>query len=532
MKNIFETPNKYRKYIINSKNLVSSNAKLYSGKSFICLFLTRFCGVGCPFCFFKSPPNKGTADIRDSFTEEGVDRFIQFANDSNVGYLQISGGGESFLKKKALLKCVAETHADRIMLVTSGMWAVDEYVAKAYVDSIAEAISRRKYPARVSIRLSISEGHSLKLAAKPLENLLKIFETFYRSHPYLTLQLKTFEGDKTLWTFLESLPHFTLEDIGENISDDLSLEKVIPWKKQVTFSSGYSTILGISRVFTPGLRPNLNDPHSIEDTINVYDQDLEFSERNFPSVVFNAQGQKGLDWLVEYNGNVCTWQNRVQDNPLNVYEDDYLTTQEKTFKDPLTLSYIEKGSLYRQKIISEVSPRAVTLMKAVSVRDYAGNCLFEDEKVRLYYTIRVLQDYLKEERVNEQELKKLPQELRTLIYESPEKLITLYKKARYSVVDQEINRKPPFKEFRDFLELLKLGHYDVSEDQVSQAIEHYNNYPECSEKIFHLREVAPEIGQDVEKRLTDRVIQIKPMKRLQQLSKPLSEETIAYSLAG
>jgi hypothetical protein len=168
----------------------------------------------------------------------------------------------------------------------------------------------------------------------------------------------------------------------------------------------------------------------------------------------------------------------------------------------------------------------------VSVRDYAGNCLFEDEKVRLYYTIRVLQDYLKEERVNEQELKKLPQELRTLIYESPEKLITLYKKARYSVVDQEINRNPSFKEFRDFLELLKLGHYDVSEDQVSQAIEHYNNYPECSEKISDLREVAPEIGQDVEKRLTDRVIQIKPMKRLQYPPRPLSEETIAYSLAG
>ena len=196
------------------------------------------------------------------------------------------------------------------------------------------------------------------------------------------------------------------------------------------------------------------------------------------------------------------------------------------------MSYIEKGTLYRQKIISEVSPKAVTLMKAVSVRDYAGNCLFEDEKVRLYYTIRVVQDYLKEERVNKQELKKLPQELQTLIYESPEKLITLYKKARYSVVDQEIKRNPSFKEFRDFLELLKLGHYDVSETQISQAIDYYNNYPECSEKISHLKEVAPEIGQDVERRLTDRIIQIKPMKRLQQPSKPLSEETIAYSLAG
>ena len=536
MKNIFQTPNKYRKFILDSKNLVSSNGEAYSGKSFICLFLTRFCGVGCPFCFFKSPPNKGTPDIRDSFTEEGVDHFIQFANDANVGYLQISGGGEPFLKKRALLKCISEVNADRIMLVTSGIWALDKNSAQAYVENILEAISKREKQARVSIRLSISEGHSFKLGVKPLVNLLQLFETSYRSHPYLTLQLKTFENDKTLWTFLDSLAHYDLKDIGENVSDDLVIEKIIPWKKKITFTSGYSTILGISRVFTPGLRPNLSNPSSLEDTIDVYDRDLEYSERNFPSVIFNSKGQRGLDWLVEYNGNVCTWQNRVQDNPLNVYEDDFEKTRNETFKDPLTLSYIEKGSLYRQNIISEVSPRAVTLMKAVSVRDYAGNCLFEDEKVRLYYTIRVLQDYLKEKRVNELTLKNLPKELRDLIYGTQETLITLYKKAQYSIVDQEINRYPSFKEFRDFLELLKLGHFDVSEKQISQAISYYNQYPECEEKISHLKEIAPKFGQDVEKRLTDRVIQIKPMKTLEASSdskNQINKKTqITYDLAG
>lgn len=100
MKNVFNSPAVYRRVILEAPNLVRYDTKCYQGKSFICLFLTRFCGVGCPFCFFKSPPNKGISDIRDSFTEEGVDKFIQFANEANVGYLQISGGGESFLKEK------------------------------------------------------------------------------------------------------------------------------------------------------------------------------------------------------------------------------------------------------------------------------------------------------------------------------------------------------------------------------------------------------------------------------------------------
>ncbi|MBP6951584.1 MAG: hypothetical protein KBD36_02755 [Alphaproteobacteria bacterium] len=516
MKNIFNSPALYRKYILESNNLIHYNITPYSGKSFICLFLTRFCGVGCPFCFFKSPPNQGSSDIQDSFTDEGVNKFIKFANEANVGYLQISGGGESFLKKKALLRCISEVNADRIILVTSGVWAVNEDVGAAYVRAIASAIEKREKPTRVSIRLSISEGHSIKLNTKPLINLLKIFEEHYRFHPYLTLQLKTFEKDETLWTFLKSLSDYKLEDIGVNVSDDTQVKKVIPWKKRLTFPSGYSVILGISRVFNPGLRPNLNSPHSIEDTINVYDQDLEQSEDDFPAVIFNSDGSRGLDWLVEYNGNVCTWQNRVQDNPLNVYEDDFKTTAHQTFHDPLTLSYIEKGSKYREKIISEVSQKAVTLMKAVSVRDYAGNCLFEDEKVRLYYTIRTLQDYIKDERINQEELEKLPKPLINVLYSKKEDIIKLFKEAQYSIVDQEIKKDPSLIQFRDFLELLKLGHFDISQQQVDKAIAYYNDRAEIDGKISNLNEIAPAFGLEIEKRLTDRVIQIKPMKRLNQ----------------
>lgn len=516
MENVFNSPATYRKFFLEANNLVKYDTSCYRGKSFICLFLTRFCGVGCPFCFFKSPPNQGSSDIKDSFTEEGVDKFVKFANDANVGYLQISGGGESFLKRKALLRCITEVNADRIMLVTSGVWASNEDVGRAYVQDIASAIEKREKPARVSIRLSISEGHSLKLANKPLINLLKIFEEMYRSHPFLTLQLKTFENDKTLWTFLESLGSYKLEDIGVNSSDDPFVTKVIPWKKRLTLPSGYSIILGVSRVFDPGLRPDLNNQRSIDNTINVYNQDLDQSEDDFPALVFNPDGSQGLDWLVEYNGNVCTWQNRVQDNLLNIYEDDFNTVVHKTFNDPLTLSYVEKGSKVRDKIVSEVSPRAVTLMKAVSVRDYAGNCLFEDEKVRLYYTIRALQYYIEAGRINQLELEKFPKDLLRVICSTKEDIIKLFNAAQHSIVDQELSRKPSAIELRDFLELLKLGHFDVSKEQITKAITHYNEKVEPNERISSLDDVVPQFGLDIERRLTDRIIQIKPMERLKQ----------------
>lgn len=60
---------------------------------------------------------------------------------------------------------------------------------------------------------------------------------------------------------------------------------------------------------------------------------------------------------MEYNGNVCTWQNRVQDNLLNIYEDNYGNVLRNTYSDPLTYSYIDKGTKYSEKIVSEVSPK-------------------------------------------------------------------------------------------------------------------------------------------------------------------------------
>lgn len=66
------------------------------------------------------------------------------------------------------------------------------------------------------------------------------------------------------------------------------------------------------------------------------------------------------------------------------------------------------------------------------------------------------------------------------------------------------------------MELLKLGHFDISQQQVDKAIAYYNDRAEIDGKISNLNEIAPAFGLEIEKRLTDRVIQIKPMKRLNQ----------------
>lgn len=514
--NVFENPKYYRKILLNKNFLNIKKLKNFEGKSLICVFFTAYCGVGCPFCFFHSPnamKNKNQFEsLENHFSEEGVEKFIKFANDANVGYLQISGGGEPFLEKQAILKSIENIKADRIILVTSGSWAYNEKNAEEYLTDLYNSYKKNKNKPRLTIRLSLSKHHSIKLKEKPLVNLINIFQRKYLNENNFTLQLKIFEKDNILEEYLNKyFEGYKITLSQDNGTDDDKYIKIMPWKYILELKSGYKLIVGKSRIFNSNLRPNLNNKKSIKISENIYDTDLELSQKDYPSIVYNSNGKKGIDWIVEYNGNVCTWQNRIQDNLLNIYEDDYKKVKELTFKDLITYSYIDKGSKYRENIINEISKKTVSLMKSVNIRDYAGTLLFEDEKIRLYYNIRVLQDYLQENKINTKILKTLPEELIRTINMNKKNLIKEYKKSNYSILEQELDKPLSTKTFHDFLELVKLGHYELSRKKIKQALKVYNQFSEVL-KINNINKIKLENGIDVERRLTRRLMERKKIK--------------------
>ena len=510
-KNPFAQPFNYRNLLAKS-SLVQYEEKDFRGKSLICIFFTRYCGVGCPFCFFKSAPPPGDLSIEGHFSDEGITRFIQFANQANAGYLLVSGGGEPLNHRNAILRTVKEVNTERIVLVTSGSWAINKKAAQQYLRRICEAMESRTTPSYVTIRVSVSQWHAIKLGTAPAKNLIEIFEEEYAFHPFLKLQIHTFEEDTMLNQVLSHFPDISIEESSEiKPSDDPFVFKRIPKKITLKLSSGFQIIVGISKVFKSGLRPNLNEIESLNDSIKVFERDLIESEDNNSAIVDNANGEKGLDWAINYNGNTCTWQNQVNDNQYNLYEDNFKDIFEGTLQDPLTLSYIEKGRVYRESIVEEVSPRSVLRMKAISLRDYSGTIIFEEEKTRLYYTIRVIQDYLKDGRVNKEALKQLPSELLHLIFLPLEELKKHYHNTKYTIIDQQRKKVFRTQEWRDLFELIKLGHYDLSDEDVQEALWYFNSRS-SDEKIDSLSSLKHENG-DIERRLTERLMYIKPMKK-------------------
>ena len=174
IENVFNYPEMYIDSINKQTGLLKTDKKKYMGKSLVLVMFTSVCDVGCPFCCFKALSSANKKNIKNQFTPEGIDKFIDFANKANVGYLQISGGGEPFLEKEALLKSVEKINADRIVLVTGGLWAYNREKAEKYLEEIDQAIKKRKKEARISIRLSVSQYHSIRLKHHPVENLINI----------------------------------------------------------------------------------------------------------------------------------------------------------------------------------------------------------------------------------------------------------------------------------------------------------------------------------------------------------------------
>jgi len=62
------------------------------------------------------------------------------------------------------------------------------------------------------------------------------------------------------------------------------------------------------------------------------------------------------------------------------YEDFHERIYATYFADPISYSFIDKGSQYRDRIICEVNETAFLKTKAMGLRDAAGLTLFEEEK--------------------------------------------------------------------------------------------------------------------------------------------------------
>lgn len=469
MKNIFDNP---KIYIDQINNNIKINKKLkFDGKSFICVFFTKRCTAGCKFCFFKSN-NRKLNDINESYemSDYGFERFLKFVNESNNGYLLISGGGEPFEKKEYVFKTVESAISDKIVIVSNGLWAKRYEEAKEIIDKLYMSLSNRNKKTDVTLRISIDKFHAKQCGIEAYENIIKIFESDYFNKSNFHLKIHTIMSDDTVYKLAKKNDYVISQRAYYNTSDNNKVFKLVPKKFYIYTKNKYKIEVGVAKLFYPNVTPDLNNVIN-DEAIKVFDTDISDSETCNPSTVNNINDKKGLDFWINYNGNVTTWQNEQFDNIMNIYTDSYEDVIRKTFNNLLSFSFIEKGYYHREKIILDINNKAVLRSKLSNMRDLSTAMLLHERKTRLYYYIMIIKEYYKNLEIDKNSLSK---ELIDVLDLKKDEIKKLYQMSNYSIIDDYILDEATELEMNDLYYMIKLGEYDINEQSVKRGINYLN----------------------------------------------------------
>jgi len=456
--NIFKNPMKYLKEI--RRDIRIENGKEIKGKSMAVVFFTKVCKAGCPMCFFHSKEDSCFVIPEQSeMTKNGFEKFIQFINKLNVEVLELSGGGEPFEKYEYILDTISTADIENLIIVTSGYWANNYGTTHRLVSEILDRIRGREKKINVDLRVSVDKFHISKVGDDKVKNIITAFEHLIKDEDCLRLTFHTFENDETLNIIASDINGEILYD-GNNII--------------FKTSEGYAVEVETAKIFYANLKASFNNLEGIVRARRVFMHDAMNSPSGNFSLYEDKNGALGLDFLINYNGNVTTWGNYQRYNCPNLYIQSPEEILHDISTDVISYSFLHKSFEERYNIVRRVNPKAADRSILINIRDFSGSYLLEENNTELFYAINVMQEYLQNGLIDFTKLRSLSSELQEVIDMSQEEIIEMYKDSDFCIFDQL--RSYPFDEniWQDCFNLVELGHYSVTQEQYQKALKFYN----------------------------------------------------------
>ena len=457
-RNIFDISNTSRRYLINVLPIQEVNT--YKGQSYMTAWLTKSCPIGCDFCFFHSPLVK-VGERDNTLTEEGIEKLIDMIQDANVTELMVSGGGEPFIVFEKLLSIIGRAFVDRIVIATGANWSKTKERAEKHLSQIREKKLNNKKNPKITIRLSIDKYHHEKLSNSNdfdyIKNIIIAFKELNLTKDNIWLEFRTIFSDETVTHLINELQPVSISEIDSR-------------KKLLILPDGLHIKLSYSDEFTTNGFVNLQDPQFIETQTKIWDNNINNIYGGNTSVMTNTSPH-GLNLEIIHDGTFFPWGATPSDNEFSIYRENYSEMKARLSRDPITITFLEFGNMHRDAVINEVNPKAPIRGKCIGIRDFYPRILFEEEKSRLYYHIRSLQLLVSQKRIHKPALENLPDIIKCFLQAPVDQLRSYYKASTMSIVDQYTrNNKTQLESLKDIYNLVSLGHYDCTVEELVQKI--------------------------------------------------------------
>jgi hypothetical protein len=410
----------------------------------------------------------------NTMTPQRVQALLKLVEESNTGYFLVSGGGEGFLELPLMYQIIEGSTADVTWMVSSGFWAVSKQNARNVINNCYAAHMRGNSlnPNRETIiRISIDKNH-IDLIGSPknpfgyVRNIVQVFEQTYANSSHFSLLLHSLEGEEYI---IKKLAKELGASIHTNIDVNHSDVKITESAMLLHLTSGFKLPVTFAKLLLSDIAVDLRDKELLAKRLKIWETDAYVNEQNRTGLQVYDNGF-GNDMLVIYDGRVAGgWQCEMPDVPINIDDHDYAEIMRLTLSDPGVLATLEKGQRYRFSVIEEANPKACIRAKAVNVRDYTSPTILEEDRDKLYFTIRAIQDYHEEGRLKDKEMT-LPPDIIDIINTTPEQLRSWYHDSTYDIIAQFREFNQGFHKFEvALLDFIKNGDEDIFINRILES---------------------------------------------------------------
>jgi len=396
----------YRDIIL--KNIQIRSIEAFDGRSLVYMYLTDFCPVGCSHCYSDSKNNFKNNPL----SKQEINKRLEFINDSQTEYLFISGGGEPFESFSQLLEFVEKANAKNIILVSSGNWAENKKKTIDYLYDISKRRMQNLNNQNVFLRLSVDKYHAEKIYFENFLNIVRSFQKIFCDQNDIKLMVHTLFEDNTVDEYLKRA---FLVKSKERIKENLV--RVI-LNDGFGFDVEYSSLMEKKKKFKMDKKMQI-----LASFYASHKQQIVQYGRITPGVYIDSDGKKGLDFLIKRDGSVELWGSTSPDNLININNCSFSKVKKIVLSDIVSLSLLNKGLIYMNSVLNEVDAQSSLFAQYTNnIDDYCKITLKKD-KNQLYYSVRAIIDYLRENKIQIQDI---PDEIRNLVLLDKKELFKLY----------------------------------------------------------------------------------------------------------
>lgn len=398
MKDIFRDSQLLRDKIINDSPSYSGDKVPLSVAYF---WPTKYCPIGCEHCMFASPKKHETDGQGGILSPKAVDNFVQISHEADLHSLVVSGGGEPMTEMPTIVKLMKNAHYKYFEIITGAHWTASDRLIRRNLDDIQKALSDRRSSQHgddfdFSLRVSVDSYHQQVVKLPWLKRLVDI----YRADTALPVSQRNYP-DINLFFRTLLIQDDTVDQFAHLLGGDLSDMENYIRKIKLPQTEGQGNGIDSLTVFYKDMRFVGRGSDASDDKLMTFDQYFASYSDNPDSDVrlgmtYLKPGSKGealsgINVFVTYDGKMMPY-GGTPDVSANIYEDTYDRFLERLFQDNISRTLLTKGLRHVQNYAEEVDPEITERIRRKNWLASVADESLSTAAIRLYITIRLLQD--------------------------------------------------------------------------------------------------------------------------------------------